>query len=695
MLKKALLAVCLILGSVSVQALPVKKAPITNIQIEGVSDAEKLMDVIGLKKGDIYTPEKVERAKAAIIKALEAQGLYGTTVEAKVEPVNDSVAITFDVNKGEEIKIKKVTFVGNKEVPASDLEDNLVNKEGTWFSWIPIIGGGGGKAMPDQLPYDQMRIREAYLERGYLDAKVAEPLMKIDFANHEAEVTYVVHEGEPYKVSKIDIKGKVPGLDITKIREELKLKPGKVFNVKKLRRDLAKLQEVVGDQGYAFAQIKPVFKKNEKNHTVAVTYVINPGKKVKIHDVIISGNTKTLDYVIRRYIYLAPGDYFSYTDLQDTKKELQRTGFFDKVVVKPQRINDHEMDLVVEVTEAQTGSISGGIGYGSYDGFMINASVSERNLFGTGIAGSVTLDYGQKSHNYALSFTDPRVFNTLFSLSVGVYDSRHEYEYDDNNTQDYTVSRTGGWISLGRKIGRNMHASVGYSYSDVNYHDYTVPDGVDPRAYESYKKSALIGSFTFDNTDDYYVPREGFYSKLSLEYAGLGGDADFWRADEKFAAYYGMEEIIDYDLIWRYKLHLGYINDGGYTPIAEMYTLGGSRDGVRGYSPGSISPRYTDDDGNEYIAGGDQIVVNSIEASIPLSYITTGMRLTGFVDYGMIRNTIYKNVDTDSWIDRASAGAQIEWKSPFGPINLVFAYPINKKDGDDTSVFEFTMGSKF
>jgi len=696
MLKKALLLACLAFGTVTVQALPAKKAPITNIQIEGVSDADKLLKAIDLKKGDIYTPEKVERAKAAIIKALEAQGIYGTTVDAKVEPVNDSVAITFDVNKGEEIKIKKVTFVGNKQVPASDLEDNLINKEGTWFSWIPIIGGGGGKAMPDQLPYDQMRIREAYLERGYLDAKVAEPLMKVDFANHEAEVTYIVNEGEPYTVSKVQIKGKVPNLDIQKAMEELKLKPGKVFNVKKLRRDLAKLQEIVGDQGYAFAQIKPEFKKDAKNHTVAVTYLINPGKKVRIHDVIISGNTKTLDYVIRRYIYLAPGDLFSYTDLQDTKKELQRTGFFDKVVVKPQRINDHEMNLVVEVTEAQTGSISGGIGYGSYDGFMINASISERNLFGSGIAGSLTLEYGKKSHNYAISFTDPRIFNTLFSLSVGVYDSKHEYDYEDD-VEDYTVSRTGGWFSVGRKIGRNMHASLGYSYSDVNYHDYTPPTDLgDIKPYESYKKSSILGSFTFDNTDDYYVPREGIYSKISLEYAGAGGDAKFWKSDLKFAAYYGMEEMIDYDLIWRYKLHAGYMNDDGYTPIAEMYTLGGSKDGVRGYAPGSISPRYTDSNtGYTYIAGGNQVIVNSIEASIPLTYITKGMRLTGFVDYGMIRNTIYKNIDSDGWINRASTGAQIEWKSPFGPINLVFAYPINKKSGDDTSVFEFSMGSKF
>ena len=700
MFKKLLLVLFLGLSVLSLNAAQIRSnAPITNIEITGVSDGDKLLNVIGIKKGDRYSPASVEKAKAAIIKAMEAGGYYGTTVETKLEPVNDGVAITFDVNKGEKIKISKVTFVGNKHLSSSTLEENLVNKEGGFFSWVPIIGGGGGVAMPDQLPYDQMRIRETYLQHGYLDAKVSEPLMKIDFSNYKAEVTYVVNEGEPYTVSSVSITGKVPGLNVQEIQENLYLKPGKTFNVKKLRRDMKTLNEKVGNLGYAFAQIQPVFKKDPKKHTVAITYKVNPNKKVYINDVIISGNTKTLDYVIRRYIYLAPGDLYNYTDLEDTKKELQRTGFFDKVVVKPQRVSENKINLVVEVTEAQTGSISGGIGYGSYDGFMINASVSERNLFGSGIAGSLTLDYGQKSHNYALSFTDPRVFNTLFSLSMGIYDSRNEYEYNtDSNLTDYTVSRTGAWFSLGRKIGRNMHASLGYSYSDVNYHDYQPLEvnGTDGpiNPYESYKKSSIIGSFTFDNTDDYYVPREGIYSKLNLEYAGVGGDADFWRADWKFATYYGMEDMIDYDLIFRYKLHAGYIHDGGYTPIAEMYTLGGSRDGVRGYAPGSISPRYYQD-GHEYVAGGDQIVVNTIEASIPLDVITHGMRLTGFADYGMIRNTIYQVVEDDGWMNRASAGAQIEWKSPFGPINLVFAYPINEKDGDDTSVFEFTMGSKF
>ena len=670
--------------------LPAGNAPITSIEIEGIDDSDKLMDLIPLKRGDIYSKERVEEAKEKIIKSLETQGYYGSVVEVKVKPVNDSVAVSFDVNKGEKIEISKVTFVGNEHIPASELEKNLVNKEGGILSFIPFFGGG--KAMPEQLPYDQMRVREVYLENGYLDAVVGEPLMKVDFSSNEAEVTYTVHEGEQYKVSSIKIEGNVPGLDTASLHEELHLKEGKVFDIRKLRQDIKEIHAKVGDLGYAFAQINPSFKKDAKTHTVAVTYKIDAAKKVYINDVIISGNKKTMDYVIRRYIYLAPGDLFSYTDLQDTKKELQRTGYFDKVVVKPQRISEDKINIVVEVEEAQTGSISGGIGYGSYDGFMISGSISERNLFGTGLAGSLTLDFSGKSHNYALSFTNPRVWDSLFSLSFGIYDQRDEYEYEGSD--NYTVERSGGWFSFGRKIGRSMHATIGYSYSDVQYSDYE--DIVDhPETYESYKKSSIIASFTFDNTDDYYTPRSGIYSKINLDYAGLGGDAEFLRSELKFATYYGLLDSIDYDLIFRYKMRAGYINDDGYTPLAEMFYLGGARKGVRGFAPGSISPFYVSK-GDKVRVGGDQMFVNSIEASIPLDMITSNMRLTGFVDYGAIKNTIYSSNDIQKgWIDRYSTGAQIEWRSPFGPINLVFAYPLNDKKDDDTSIFEFTMANKF
>ena len=665
--------------------------PITSVEIDGIDDSSKLMDIIHLKRGELYSPDKVEAAKEAIIKYFEQQGLYGTVVETDIKPVNSSVSVTFHVNKGEKIKIKKAVFVGNEHISSSTLEKNIVNKEGGLLGFIPFFGGDG-TAKPEQLPYDQMRIRETYLEHGYLDVKVGEPLMKVDFASNEATVTYTIDEGPQYTVSNVSVEGDVPDLNKKELDEKLALRPGKIFNVKKLREDIKYIREAVGNLGYAFADIKPEFKKDSVNHTVSVVYHVIPAKKVYINDVIISGNKKTMDYVIRRYIYLAPGDLFNYTDLQDTKKELQRTGYFDKVVVKPQRVSEDKINIVVDVEEAQTGSISGGLGYGSYDGFMISGSISERNLFGTGLASSLSVDFSEKSTNYSLSFKDPRVWDSLFSLSFGIYHNEDEYDYEGSD--NYTVKRSGGWFTFGRKIARQMHASIGYSYSDVEYKDYE--EIVDhPETYESYTKSSIIASFTYDSTDDYYVPRHGIYSKINLDYAGLGGDADFFRSELKFATYYGLEHQIDYDLILRYKLRGGYISDNGYTPLAEMFYLGGARKGVRGFAPGSLSPFY-ESKGDKIRVGGDQILVNSIEASIPLDMITTNMRLTGFFDYGMIKNTIYSSNDIQKgWIDRYSLGAQVEWRSPFGPINLVLAYPLNDKKGDDTSVFEFTMGSKF
>ncbi len=667
---------------------------ITSIKIKGDGD-DKLKSVIGLKKGDIYTPKKLALAKEKIKKALQGSGRYGTVVQESVEKVGDGVAITLNVKEGEKIKINSTKFVGNKSIPSSELEKTVVNKKGGLFSGIPLIGSGGGEAVPSQLPADQARIKEAYMQRGFIDAQVAEPLMKVDYSKNQADVTYVIKEGPQYRVGDVTLNAPA-GVDKSELKSKLKLKSGKVFDIRKLRDDLKMIHDTLGNRGYAFNRVAPLFKKNPSNHTLSVLYKIDPGKQVKVKDVIITGNKKTKDHVVRRYSYLAPGDKFSQKDYEDTKKELQRTGYFNKVVVKPQRVSEDEINMVVDVEEAQTGSISGGFGYGSYDGFMVNGSVSERNLFGTGIATSLSLELSQRSHNYSLSFTDPRLLDSPYSLSFGVYHQKNEYDYDEADVSSYTVERAGGWFTFGRKIGRYTHVSLGYSYNDVDYNDMVSVTGASKAYYESYTKSSLIGSITFDNTDDYYTPREGFYGKLNFDYAGLGGDADFLKTELKAAAYYGLKDDIDYDLIFRYKLRAGYIQDNGYTPLAEMLYMGGAKRGVRGYSSGSISPFFTDSNGYKVRVGGDRMLVNSIEASIPMDFISSSMRLTGFFDYGMLKNTINTNSNvSNDWIKRSSVGAQIEWRSPFGPINLVFAKPLNDKPTDDTSVFEFTMGSKF
>jgi len=671
MFKKALF-LSVITASILSASLPNLTGKISKIEVNGL-DPAKVKALTGIKTGEDYSIATLQAAKATLEQALKNSGYIDATVNVNAKQKDDGIKVTFDINKGDTIKIKKVNIIGNKVLSDDILEENIVNKKGGLFSWLT----GSGNAVPSQLEADAARIRDEYLKRGYLDVKIDKPLMKTDFASKTAEVTFrILHEGPQYKVGSVNLEP-IPGFDNDKLKKELKLKSGRIFNVEKLRKDLNNLIEAAANKGYAFANAQPKFRKNDATKTVDVVYSVNLGPKIKIHDVKISGNTKTKDHVIRRYIYLAPGDTFNLQDLKDSRDELKRTGYFDDVSIVPKKVGPNSVDLDVNVQEAQTGSIMAGLSYGSYDGLGVNASLSDKNVYGTGIGYSLSFEKSKKSYTYSASVTDPRVFDSLYSLSVGAY--RQKYEFID-----YTKKETGGYISVGRKITRDLSASIGYEYSHVDYSGYNVWN-VD---YESYKKSALTSSITFDNTDDYLTPRKGYLAELNLEYAGLGGDAKYLKTTFKAAAYYGMQDILNYDLIMRLKLRGGYINDKGFIPRAERLYLGGSSWGVRGFIPASISPVTTDSNGNLIRIGGTKSLVGSVEASIPLNFITKGMRLTGFVDYGIIKG--FHQTEK-----RGSFGAQIEWRSPIGPINLIFAKGFNKKPYDRTANFEFTVGSKF
>ncbi len=689
-----------------------EKPAISKVKIEGYGtgdDAENLLKGIGLKKGDLYDERRINNAKKALITKVESEGYYDTVVEVSKEKVGDSYAITFDVNKGEKIKIKKTNFIGAKELKKSDIEKDLVNKEPNMWDWIPIIGGSDAKV--DQLPYDSMRARENYMKKGYIDAKVSKPLMRVDTASYNAEVNYLVNEGKQFHVGKVEIVQSIPGLDSATMFSELKLLKGKVFNIKKMRLDMEYLKAEVGDLGYANARVNPNFHKDEEKGIVDIQYQLTHGKKVTINDVLISGNDITKDRIIRRYIYLAPGDLYSYTDLKDSKGALGRTGFFEKVDIVTERISDDKVNLLVKVKEAQTGSISAGGGYGSYQGVMVNANISNKNLFGTGLSGNLGIDWSQISRSANISITNPRVWDSEYSLSVSLFTRYYEYI-------DYTTDQTGGALTAGRRFMRHIYFSAGLSYMD-NSSDISEEGSLDPNAIErllyidQYKKLAGLMGLNFDNTDNFYTPREGFIAGLNVELASF--DGDLTPADEifydsysnmtklyaRFGAYYGMEELIDYDLILRFKLRGTWLEHAANEkiPTAERLYMGGVGS-VRGYSPYSISPYLSYIDPNtglptENRFGGDKRGSGTIEASIPLSE-SAKMRLTIFADAGHITaDEIRGGTFVKNDLTRTSVGAQIEWQSPFGAINLIYGYALDDVPDDEKAAFEFSMGTKF
>jgi outer membrane protein insertion porin family len=231
---------------------------------------------------------------------------------------------------------------------------------------------------------------------------------------------------------------------------------------------------------------------------------------------------------------------------------------------------------------------------------------------------------------------------------------------------------------------------VGYNYSQNSYSDIdTTTTTLDPRYYQNYSKSSVSVSATFDNTDDYYVPREGISASQSFEMAGVGGDADFWKSRTNFGIYQGLQKWTDFDLILRYKARFNYAHDNGLLPLGEKFYMGGIGS-VRGYQSYSISPTEGTELNTDtpFKIGGTQTFSNSLEFSVPL-VPEAKMRATAFVDYGMIGE------NSMSEIKRGGYGVSLEWFSPVGPLQLVFANPIGDKAGDDIAHFEFTIGQRF
>jgi len=665
-----------------------EKPSVAKIEIDGVgdNDKEKVLGFLGMKKGEVYDNEKATLSELKIIKFYEAQGYFDTVVEHSTEVLtSSSIKVSFLINRGEEVFIKSVKMCGTEALEYSDFEPTMANKEAEWLPWM--WGFNDGKLRLGDLPNDSARIKNVYMEYGYLDAKISTPFLKAYLDSYTASLTYNIKEGKQYKIGIVDIKMPKDLMDDKELKEAMVLKNGDVFDVNRLRKDIKRVETAVANLGYAYVRVIPDINKKTDEAVADIYLRIVPGQKVYINDVRISGNSRTIDRVVRRDIFLAAGDLYNRTDLADSKGALGRSSYFETVNIVEKRISKNKLDLVVEVTEASTGSIGGGIGYGSSDGLLLSANLSDSNIFGSGMKASVDVERSDSELSGKFSLQNPRLFDSIYSLGGSVYRSSNEYNYDSTTTP-YDAVTTGFNINIGRKFGRHWAGSVGYVIEDKQY-DYTDRNNTSYK-YPDILKSSIVPSLRYNSTDNYQLARKGISFKTSLEYAGVGGDAEFVKSSTKLNYYYGLRDSLKYDLILRYKMQAQYLYNNGSIPIDEYLTMGGTST-VRGYDSGSIGPRSTATDihGNSIIYyNGDMMLINTVELSFPLIE-RLKMRGALFLDYGMIG---HGSIDDEI---RAGTGVVFEWSSPMGPISLVFAKALLEEPGDQTSSFEFTMGRQF
>ncbi|WP_368411942.1 outer membrane protein assembly factor BamA [Helicobacter pylori] len=778
-----------------------EKARIAGVEIKGYgTEKEKdgLKSQMGIKKGDTFDEQKLEHAKTALKTALEGQGYYGSVVEVRTEKVSEgALLIVFDVNRGDSIYIKQSIYEGSAKLKRRMIESLSANKQRDFMGWM--WGLNDGKLRLDQLEYDSMRIQDVYMRRGYLDAHISSPFLKTDFSTHDAKLHYKVKEGIQYRISDILIEIDNPVVPLKTLEKALKVKRKDVFNIEHLRADAQILKTEIADKGYAFAVVKPDLDKDEKNGLVKVIYRIEVGDMVYINDVIISGNQRTSDRIIRRELLLGPKDKYNLTKLRNSENSLRRLGFFSKVKIEEKRVNSSLMDLLVSVEEGRTGQLQFGLGYGSYGGLMLNGSVSERNLFGTGQSMSLYANIatgGGRSYPgmprgagrmFAgnLSLTNPRIFDSWYSSTINLYaDYRISYQY---------IQQGGGFgVNVGRMLGNRTHVSLGYNlnvtkllgFSSPLYNRYysstkqiIIPSqpvcvsslglllglrqvqscstpgstrvgqtppvtGLWDRDYHTPITSSFTLDVSYDNTDDYYFPRNGVifssYATMSglpssgtlNSWNGLGGNVRNTKVYGKFAAYHHLQKYLLIDLIARFKTQGGYIfryNTDDYLPLNSTFYMGGVTT-VRGFRNGSITPK---DEFGLWL-GGDGIFTASTELSYGVLKAAK-MRLAWFFDFGFLtfktptRGSFFYNAPTTTanfkdygvigagferatW--RASTGLQIEWISPMGPLVLIFPIAFFNQWGDGngkkckglcfnpnmddyTQHFEFSMGTRF
>lgn len=661
-----------------------QKPKVASVEIKGYGseqEKETLYSQIGIKKGDSYDETKLARAKNIIRTILEYQGYYGTVVESEIAKVGDdsAYAITFSVNQGENIVIKNAIYDGREKLKVKELEELSANRQKQFMGWL--WGRNNGKLKLADLEYDHARIQDVYMRKGFLDASVSQAFLDANFNDYSANLYYKINEGERYKVTGVRIVLQVPVIEEEELRKILKVKKDTYFNIEEVREDVEKLRQKIANLGYAFARVSPDLDKDSENAEVKVLYLIQVGQKVKINDVLISGNTRTADRIIRRELLLAPGDTYNFTELKESENTLRRLGYFGKVQINERRVSEDSMDLLVNVEETRTGELMFGLGYGSYDNLMINASIRERNLFGTGQSGQLYADWSYRRQLVNLTLSNPRVLDSKYSTSFSVFHSLYW-------NWDYREQTTGGTITAGKLLTHTLRASLGYTLSTTRVVDFY--DTSLEQIYKTYLtidrplKSAISPSLYFDNTDDYYFPKNGAIISAYVEYAGLGGDEKYTKFYGKMALYYHLKSLMGIDLIARYKTQAGAMLNHGYVPITSKFYMGGISS-VRGYQISSLTPR---DPSGRIRVGGNYMMTHSADLSYGILE-KAQMRLALFVDYGMI------GVDSLSETTRASWGAAIEWISPMGPIVLVFPQPINPQPGDRTSRFEFTMGTRF
>ncbi|HWR95364.1 MAG TPA: outer membrane protein assembly factor BamA [Arenimonas sp.] len=690
----------------------VERPSINSLKLEGnkeikTEDLMKGLKGIGLSEGEIYNPLNLDRVTQELIRQYNNKGKYSVTITPEVKEIDrNRVDINITVSEGKGAKLRDINIVGNNTYPDEVIREGWESNTSNWMSWYKR----DDQYSREKLSGDLEKLSDYYLDRGYVDFNVESTQVDISPDKKDMFLTANVSEGQVYKVASVKVSGDtiVPKEDVEKL---LLIKPGNTFSRQLLTATNDRITAMLGNIGYAFAEVNPIPEVSRDNQEISIDFAVNPGPRVQVRRIEVKGNVRTADEVLRRELRQFENAWYSQAALDRSKIRLQRLGFFDSVEIETPAVTGRpdQVDVVINVVERNSGSFVFGLGYQQLYGLTASVQLSENNFLGTGNRMAVSVQNNSYAQRLSFSYNDP--YFTEQGVSVGYNVSWSNYDQGNNNTARYTSQNFNAEAVVGIPLSEtdNIQFSLGYDIIDltttlgatpkplIDYLDQVIgtqpyypcydnatidndnnpatpsedDDGVPGLDSEicGFNQSWPVTQFRAqtgwgrDSRNDYLLPTRGTYNRIGVEFSFPGSDIAYYKLSYQFEHYRPLNPW----LVLKIGTDLGYGDSYGSTgdaglPFFKNFYAGGPQS-VRGYEANTLGPSYgtclpvppatTCIPSYLQPLGGAVKVAGTFELLFPKVFKARGTRLSAFLDYG---NVFAGSFDYDDYDDFA-AGA--------------------------------------
>ena len=668
-----------------------ERPAIAQVDFVGVKDFDsdtlkRIMRDVGLAEGRTFDRSVLDGAEQELKRQYLTRGRYAAEVQTTVTPLErNRVGISIAVTENDIAKIRAINIVGARAFRESELLELFVLRTPGWLTWYTKLD----QYSKPKLGADLETLKSFYLDRGYIDFNVESTQVSITPDKRDIYITVNISEGEKYTVSEVRLDGQML-LPREELEKMLRVKAGDVFSRQRLTESTKAITDRLGNEGYAFANANAIPQIDREKRTVAFAVVIDPGRRVYVRRINVAGNTRTRDEVVRREMRQLEGSYYDASKIQLSKSRIDRTQYFKDVNVETAPVADRadQIDVNFTVEEKPTGSLLIGGGYSSVDKVVVSGSISQSNVFGSGKFLAVQVNSGKVNRAYALSYLDP--YFTVDGVSQGFDVYKRRIDASSLSVGAYTTDTLGGGFKFGYPLSETDSVNFGLVAEHVKLELFDNS----PLAYKTF--AGLFGSkysygsaslgWTRDRRDSAIQTTDGSMTTASVEIAA--GDLQFYRASLNTQWFHPLSRTVTLAL----SADAGYVHglSGKPVPFFKNFYTGGPTS-VRGFK--ALSLGQQDAQGN--VLGGTRKISGSAELLFPMpgAQQDKSLRLAGFLDFGQVYAV---NEKVSLGEIRYSVGVALAWSSPFGPLKLSFAQPLNTKKGvDRVERLQFNFGSTF